>query len=57
MLKWSSDFQLHQAGESPYPAVTVGKPWHIDVQPISPMLSLHDFLVQAEREKPVKGKG
>jgi len=31
--KWSSDFQAFtQAGEITEPAVTVGKPWHIDVK-------------------------
>ena len=56
--KWSSDFQAFtHAGEITEPAVTVGKPWHIDVKADRAYVVAPTTFSFKQKGKPVMEKG
>ena len=56
--KWSSDFQAFaQAGALTEPAVTVGKPWHIDVKADRAYVVAPTTFSFKQKGKPVMEKG
>jgi hypothetical protein len=56
--KWSSDFQAFaRAGELTEPAVTVAKPWHIDVKSDRAYVVAPTTFSYKQKGKPVMEKG